>query len=161
MELDPGKPARSASFAFVVLGLVAICAGLGAMLYVTTSAAGGLSQFGLGSAGPEAAPSASSSPASGVGDVVIVRKLLLRLAWGSLTLLCVSLVLLVWAILRHIRQALAPTAPLPPSEYVNAWELAGKRFQLPQDEDQDEDRWRADDEEEGEGGAEDAGDERK
>jgi membrane protein implicated in regulation of membrane protease activity len=127
MELDPGKPARSASFAFVVLGLVAICAGLGAMLYVTTSAA------------------------AGVTDVP-VRKLLLRLAWGSLTLLCVALVLLVWAILRHIRQALAPSAPLPPSEYVNAWELAGKRFQLPEDE--DEDKWRTDEEEGEEGGAE-------
>jgi hypothetical protein len=120
MELDPDKPARAASFAFVVLGLVAICAGLGAMLYVTTSAAGEV-----------------ADPPT--------RKLLARLAWGSLTLLCVALVLLMWAVLRHIRQALAPSAPLPPSQYVNAWELAGKRFKLP---DEDEDKWRTDDEEE-------------
>jgi hypothetical protein len=131
MELDPDKPARSASFAFVVLGLVAICAGLGAMLYVTTTAVVGI----------------TDEP---------TRKLLLRLAWGSLTLLCVALVLLVWAVLRHIRHAVTGSPPLPPSEYVNAWELAGKRFQLPEE---DEDKWRTD-EEEGEGGQE-PGDERE
>jgi hypothetical protein len=133
MELDPGKPARSASFAFVVLGLVAICAGLGAMLYVTASAV------------------------SGVTDLA-TRKLLARLAWGSMALLCVALVLLVWAVLRHIRQALTSSPPLPPSQYVNAWELAGKRFKLPEDDDQD--KWRTD-EGEGEGGGEEPGDERE
>lgn len=133
MELDPGRPARSASFAFVVLGLTAICAGLGAMLFVTTSAA------------------------DGVADLP-TRKLLARLAWGSLALLCVALVLLVWAVMRHVRHALAASAPLKPSEYVNAWELAGKRFQLP---DEDEDKWRTDEEEEGEEGGGEPGDERK
>jgi hypothetical protein len=135
MELDPDKPVRSASFAFVVLGLVAICAGLGAMLYVTTTAVGAVADEAT-------------------------RKLLLRLAWGSLTLLCVALVLLVWAVLRHIRHAVAGSPPLPQSQYVNAWELAGKRFQLPEEDDQD--KWRTDDEEEGEeGGEEEPGDESK
>jgi len=134
MELDPDKPARSASFVFVVLGLVAICAGLGAMLYVTTAAVGGV----------------TDEP---------TRKLLLRLAWGSLALLCVALVLLMWAVLRHIRQAVTGSPPLPPSQYVNAWELAGKRFKLPEE---DEDKWRTDDDEEegGEGDQEEPGEER-
>jgi hypothetical protein len=130
MDLDPGKQARSVSFAFVVIGLVAVAAGLGAMLYVTASAVGGVADLPT-------------------------RKLLARLAWGSLALLCVTLILLVWAVMRHIRQALTAAEPLKPSEYVNAWELAGKRFQLPEE---DGDKWRTDEQEEP--GPED-GDERK
>jgi hypothetical protein len=93
------------SFVFVVVGLGALSAGLVAMLAITTQ--GVLS----------------------IPDLP-TRKLLLRLAWLSLLLLCVTLLLLVWAILRHVRYRLHSGPPWKPSTYVNAWELAGKRFKL-------------------------------
>jgi len=97
------------SFVVVFVGLVIICAGLGAMMFITIEAAMTVND-----------PSA--------------RKLLARLAWTSLALLCLALVMTVWVLLRYVRQRMRDAQrPLEPSKYVNAWELAGKRFQLNED----------------------------
>ena len=109
MEIGSPRTHRSVSFGFVVLGLVTISAGLIAMLAIATQGAAKI-----------------PDPAT--------RRLLLRLAWLSLALLCLAVVLLIWAILRQIRYNLRMSPPLKPSQYVNAWELAGKRFQLEEDD---------------------------
>jgi len=114
MDLKPDGTTRGVSFVFVVLGLVALAAGLLAMLFIAIQGASEI----------------PDPPA---------QKFLLRLAWLSLLLLGMTLVLLVWAILRHVRYRLRSGPPLKPSTYVNAWELAGKRFQLEDDEEPEQD----------------------
>jgi hypothetical protein len=105
MALTASSASRSVSFTFVVLGLVCIAAGQAAMLLITTRAAG--------EAGEEA-----------------TRRLLLRLAWLSLVLLCLTLLLLLWAVIRHLRYQFRAELPVKRSKYVNAWALAGERFRL-------------------------------
>ena len=105
MALGSDRTTRSVSFAFVILGLGALAAGLGVMLAIAARGAWQVTD----------APT---------------QKLLLRLAWLSLVLLCVTLVLLLWAVLRHVRYRLYSAPPLKPSQYVDAWELAGRRLTL-------------------------------
>jgi membrane protein implicated in regulation of membrane protease activity len=101
------------SFGFVVLGLAAISGGLIFMLVVTF----------------RAIDQTTDMP---------TRKLLARLAWLSLALLLLTLLLLVWAVTRHLRYWLRPLPRARRSEYVNAWVLAGQRFKLEDDEQDDE-----------------------
>jgi hypothetical protein len=118
MEIGSERTARSVSFGLVIVGQVAIAAGLVAMLVITIRGAAEI---------PDPA----------------VRKLLLRLAWLSLVLLLLILLTMVWAVIRHIRYRLGPARPFKPTPYVNAWELAGKRFKLEEDdrEEEDSDPW--------------------
>ena len=108
------KPTGPVSFGGVAAGLVALAAGLVAMLVITMRAA-----------------SSMADPAA--------KKLLVRLAWLSLVLLSLNLLMLLWCILRYIRYRIHMQPPIKPSTYVNAWELAGKRFQLEDEGDPDED----------------------
>jgi len=116
------------SFGFVVIGLLALAAGLIAILIIAMQ---GAMQF----------------------QDLPTRKLLLRLGWLSLVLLMLTLILLIWAVLRHVRYRLRAAEPPVRSEYVNAWELAGKRFRLEDhddlddDEDDAPDKWRYDSDE--------------
>jgi len=114
MEMRDDTTARSASFGIVVVGLVAISAGLVAMLVITTQAA-----------------FRTTDPAA--------RKLLARLAWLSLALLCLAVVMVIWCVLRRIRYHVRSQRLPKSSEYVNAWELAGKRFKLPDEPEDDSD----------------------
>jgi hypothetical protein len=114
MDTGSERTSRSVSFGLVIVGQVAIAAGLVAMLVITIQGAVAISD-------PDA------------------RKLLLRLAWLSLLLLLLMLLLMVWAVIRHIRYRLRPAPPFKPTPYVNAWELAGKRFKLEDDDTEDED----------------------
>ena len=114
MAMTSDKPARSVSFLFVVLGLLAIAAGQVGMLVTTTR---GVSE---------------------IADVA-TRKLLLRLAWLSLVLLCLTLVMLLWAVIRHVRYQMRSDLPVGQSGYVDAWALAGQRFQLKEGDDEEDD----------------------
>lgn len=114
MAIDAARTTRSVSFVFVVLGLVGIAAGQAAMLVVTT----------------QGAQRISHEP---------TQRLLLRLAWLSLVLLCLTLLMLLWAVIRHLRYRLRAEPPVKPSRYVNAWALAGKRFQLDDEDEQTDD----------------------
>lgn len=67
-----------------------------------------------------------------------------RLAWICLALLGGVLVLIVWTIMRYVRQRALPHGSRKPTPYVDAWAAAGQRFQL-----------RDDDEDRGDGDAED------
>ena len=113
MDVRPGRRSRTVSFFFVVFGLALLAAGLGVMLVVTLRGAREIPDN-------------------------VTQRLLLRLAWLSLLLLCLTLILLLWSVIRHVRYRLQWDAPVKRSEYVNAWELAGKRFQLPDDDDEEE-----------------------
>jgi len=109
MEIGPDRTVRSLSFLFVAVGLVLICAGLGAMLFLAVSAA----------------HQAADLP---------TKKLLIRMAWISLVLLLLSLLLLVAAAFRHARYRLEAQQPTRPTPHVDAWAEAGRRFKLPDDE---------------------------
>jgi len=109
MAIDDDSRQRSASLA-VIIGLLIICIGVGSMMFITIEAA-----------------SSAKDPAA--------KKLLARLSWMSLVLLCLAMLMTVWVILRHVRNRLKSdlSKPSEPTPYVNAWELAGQRFQLNED----------------------------
>ena len=123
MAIEDNTASRSASFAVVLVGLVIICVGLGAMMFITIEAA------------------------SGTTDLA-VRKLLARLSWLSLVLLCLAVLMTTWVIMRYVRDRLRndAAAPREPSTYVNAWEIAGKRFQLNEDNEPEDPDYLCDDE---------------
>jgi membrane protein implicated in regulation of membrane protease activity len=127
MAIEDNTASRSASFAVVLVGLVIICVGLGVMMFITIEAA------------------------SATTDVAI-RKLLARLSWLSLVLLCLALLMTTWVLMRYVRHRLrdGAAAPAEPSSYVNAWELAGKRFQLNEDNEPEDPDYLSDDEEDNE-----------
>ena len=123
MAIEPNTTSRSASFVVVIVGLTVICVGLGAMMFITIEAA------------------------TAVKDQA-ARKLLARLAWMSLVLLCLALIMTVWVLLRYVRHRMRDTErPPEPSTYVNAWELAGKRFQLNEDNEPEDPDYLCDDDE--------------
>jgi len=115
MAIETNTTSRSTSFAVILVGLVIICVGLGAMMFITIEAA-----------------SATTDQAA--------RKLLARLSWMSLVMLCLAVMMTTWVVMRHVRHRLRDGAapPAEPSSYVNAWELAGKRFQLNEDNEPDD-----------------------
>ena len=75
-----------------------------------------------------------------------VVRLRMHLAWISLALLLGVLIFLVWAIMRLLRYKFLPGRMPKTGEYPDAWEAAGKRFELEGDEKngQEDDRWRED-----------------
>ena len=108
MEIDRKRTLRAASFAVVVVMLTAICVGLAAMVAITTQGA---------------------KQADGAA-----RAYFYRMAWLSLALLALSVIVLVWVVIHHVSGRLGRKSPHPPTEYVDAWALAGKRFKLEEDE---------------------------
>ena len=123
MAIETNTASRSASFTVILVGLVIICVGLGAMMFITIEAA------------------------STTTDLA-ARKLLARLSWLSLVLLCLAGLMTTWVLLRYVRHRLRDGAATPaePSQYVNAWELAGKRFQLNEDNEPEDPDYLCDDE---------------
>ncbi len=113
MALAHDRTPRPGNYVIVTVGLGLICGGLTAIVVLTMRAAGA------------------------VGDPEL-RKSLMRLGWLSLALLGLAVVLLVWIVIRRIRLHLAHRPSQRASRYVNAWELAGKRIQVEEDEDDDE-----------------------
>ena len=117
----------------LIVALVAIAAGLAALTLLTARAAGQVKEP------PE------------------MQTALARLAWVAMLLLSFTLVLLLWAVMRFVRSRIRFSDERKPTPYVDAWALAGKRFRLPEvddegdekdseddDEDEDDDEGRAD-----------------
>jgi len=72
--------------------------------------------------------------AAGAAEDPDLQRVLARLAWLALVLLGGALVLLLWAVMRLARSRLPRPGRGAPTPYVDAWSLAGRRFQLPKDE---------------------------
>lgn|GEM_PF-2992689 len=114
MEVERLRTFRRVSLVVTIAGLLGICVGLGVMI-------------GL------AAGQASRAAAEGLEAR---RDGYLQLAHVSMVLLGLAVVILGWVVVRRlldpVRRARRAGRELP---YVNAWEEAGKRYQLAGDDD--------------------------
>ncbi len=91
--------------------LAAMGAGLAALLYITSS-----------QAAIETDPN--------------TRRYLLRLAWLSLAMLLLMVLIFTWVLLRYLASRRNRSNRPPSTPYVDAWALAGQRYKLkdhPQD----------------------------
>lgn len=111
----------------LIVALIAIAAGLVALTLLTARAAGEVKDPDL-------------------------HMVLARLAWVATALLCLTLLLLLWAMMRFVRSRIRFTTERTPTPYVDAWALAGKRFKLPEEDDEGEDSDSEDDDPDEEGG---------
>jgi len=104
VEIDRIRKFRTVSMVVTVIGLVVIAAVLTWLVVVTTRQAQHSDER--------------------------TREGLVRLAYVSLVLLGMTLVLLGWVVVRHLITRGGRKADRRPTPYVNAWEEAGRRFQL-------------------------------
>jgi membrane protein implicated in regulation of membrane protease activity len=68
-----------------------------------------------------------------------LRKALLRLAWLAVVCVAMTSLLLVWVCFRYVTERLRPPVGRIRTEYVDAWEEAGRRFRLDTEDEQGED----------------------
>ncbi len=78
-----------------------------------------------------------ASRAGASAENAAMRKILARFAWVSLVVLSFAIVLLFWAVMRFYRERHPPRRERTHTPYVDAWSLAGKRFKLEDDEQED------------------------
>jgi heme/copper-type cytochrome/quinol oxidase subunit 2 len=104
MTIEQERRSRTVNFVVVVALLVLLVVGLAVLFAVTAQGAG-----------------KDASPA--------IQKYLARLAGLSMALLATTLLLLAWVVARHVLSRLRPEGH-PPTPYVDAWALAGKRLRL-------------------------------
>ncbi len=110
MEMNTPTSRRNTGLTALVMCLSVLALVLGMLLYLTL----------------EAVPTIPSPRRTGM----------LRLAWMSLTALSVTLILLVWAVIRAVALNLRPQHH-EKTPYVDAWSLAGQRMDASDHEDQD------------------------
>jgi len=103
-ELDYRRNRHAVRFMLVMLGLAMIAGGLIVVLAFALSSMAGVS-----------------------GRVL---HLLAQVAWVSLALLLVVLIVLIWTVMRYIRRQLLSDNVPPASEHPDAWEVAGRRLKL-------------------------------
>ncbi len=109
MEVD-NAPRRSPLTKFVIQMIV-----LGAMAAVL----GGLIRIMLSDAA--------------VADA-ITRKGLVRLAWICTAFLGLTLLVMVWVFIRYLISRRPPVTERTRTEHVDAWAIAGQRFELPKED---------------------------
>ncbi len=114
MDLDDPNRMRTVNFVVLLVMLGILTAGLGSLTYLAIDAA---------------AQAGSDN----------MQKLLARLAWVSLSMLCITLLLLFWIIMRFFRRRFRSSHPASETPYVDAWSLAGERFKLDEEEEGDPD----------------------
>lgn len=112
MEIEHSNRLRTASFVILGLALGLIVAGCGLMLVLTWQVA------------------RNTDPLAGKETL----RLLGRMAWLSASMLGLALLLLAWAVMRFLARRIGLNKPTRPTEYVDAWSVAGQRFQLPDDD---------------------------
>jgi hypothetical protein len=104
MTIQQARRSRTANFVVVVALLGLIVVGLAVLFAATAQGAG-----------------KAASPAT--------QKYLVRLAWLSFALLATTLLLLSWVVAHYVLSRLRPEGH-PPTPYVDAWALAGKRLKV-------------------------------
>lgn len=111
MEIKKYGTLRDVNFAIVTVIMIVICAGLAAMVVITTKAAGQADET--------------------------TCQYLYRLAWLATALLSLGVIALVWTIVHRLAQRLGDKQKTPPSSdpKVNAWTIAGQRLKLDEDSD--------------------------
>ncbi len=110
MDLDDPKRVRTVNFVVLLVMLGILTVGLGSLTYLATGAA----------------PMAESDN---------MQKLLARLGWVSLSMLCITLLLLFWTVIRFYRHRFPSSHAASETPYVDAWSLAGERFKLEEEDD--------------------------
>ena len=110
MEIDRQRTLHAASFAVVMVTLTAVCAGLVAMIVITTK----------GAKGSEGA----------------TKDYFYHMAWLSLAMLALNILVLAWMAIHRVSGRLGRRSARQATEHVDAWALAGKRFKLEEDADQ-------------------------
>lgn len=116
MEIEQTNRLRAVSNAVLVGALAMIVAGCGAILGLSWKVARGI-------------------------DPVVGRETLRqmqRIAWLAAAMLALALLLTAWALMRFLRQRIEKTRLGQPTAYVDAWSAAGKRIQLPGDEEEEQ-----------------------
>lgn len=110
MEIDRQRTLHAASFAIVMVTLTVVCAGLVAMIVITTK----------GAKGSEGA----------------AKNYFYHMAWLSLAMLALNILVLAWMVIHRVSGHLGRRSPRQTTEHIDAWALAGKRFKLEDDADQ-------------------------
>ncbi len=105
MEVEDHRTFQRINYTLLVGSLILVSLGLGGVIWITTRA-------------------------YGRGDDQ-TRRLLYQLAWVATVTLGITLLLLMFVILRWIRLRLKPPTKLPETHYIDAWSEAGKRIRLP------------------------------
>ena len=105
-QVTYARRTRAANRLLMILFMVAMVVGLGVLMGALLHSAGQIK------------------------DQPDVRRLLIRLAWTSLVLMLGAMVFLTWAIVHLIRDRLRPEPRPPSAKRVNAWEEAGRRYEL-------------------------------
>jgi hypothetical protein len=112
MEVKPPSSRQKMGLAALIVCLVLVAAGMGVLLYVTLHSVDQVKSY--------------------------QRPGMIRLAWVTLLVLAVVLVLLLWALIRIIALRLRPQ-PHEQTPYVDAWALAGRRADAPKPDGDDQD----------------------
>lgn len=112
MEIERQGTLHAASFAVVMVVLTVVCAGLVAMIVITTQGA--------------------------KGAVGARKDYFHHMAWLSLALLALNIFVLAWMVIHRVSRRLVRRSPRQTTEHVDAWALAGKRFKLEEDADEQE-----------------------
>lgn len=110
MEIDRQRTLHVASFTIVMVTLTAVCAGLVAMIVIATQGA--------------------------KGTEGVTKNYYYHMAWLSLALLALNVLVLVWMVIHRISGRLGRRSPRQVTEHVDAWAVAGKRFKLEEDPDE-------------------------
>jgi len=109
MEIDAGRKSV-VNFVVLLVMLMAMIVGLGTLIYLTRDA---ITRT----------------------DDALMQDMLARLAWISLALMGVALILLLLAVMHFVRSRFPAGSARRPTPYVDAWALAGQRMQVGDDED--------------------------
>ena len=115
MEIDGTKTSRLVNFIISVVLLTAMVGGLVSLIVVATQVAG----------------------SAEVDEATL--KYWGRLASVALILLALVVVVLFWTVVRFVFRRHRGRQSHPPTPYVDAWAIAGRRFRLPDDQDDAED----------------------
>ena len=140
MEIDESKPSRTAAFVTTLVFLAVMAGGMIAMFIISTGGADNYHASPVVTNTPATSPTtmAATSPTTfplRQSPEYQAKKLLTRLAWVSIAMLGLTVVMIFWVVIRFLTQRFAPSTQHQHTPYVDAWKLAGQRVK-PEEEDE-------------------------